>query len=129
VTDYYDRGGFSISQLRWTHLFQDKSYQVVRQTMIGDVMVSTVWLGLDHGHGDGPPIIFETMVFGPKHVFEEQYRYATEADALAEHRKIVAQLRLVERAVSGENVDRADADLDVLREGRRPKLLGEDDDP
>lgn len=28
-----------------------------------DYWVSTVFLGLDHRHGDGPPLIFETMVF------------------------------------------------------------------
>lgn len=35
----------------------------VARTEIGDVLVSTVFLGLDHQYGDGPPMLFETMVF------------------------------------------------------------------
>lgn len=31
---------------------------------VGQVKVSTVFLGLDHQYGDGPPLLFETMVFG-----------------------------------------------------------------
>ncbi len=30
---------------------------------IGDKDVSTIWLGLDHSHSLGAPILFETMVF------------------------------------------------------------------
>lgn len=28
--------------------------------------VSTVFLGLDHQYGDGPPLVFETMIFASK---------------------------------------------------------------
>jgi len=49
--------------------------------------VSTVWLGLDHGYGGGPPLIFETMVFGGAHD-EDQWRYPTEVEALAGHAEI-----------------------------------------
>lgn len=33
-------------------------------TPIGNVDVSTVFLGLDHSFGNGSPMLFETMVFG-----------------------------------------------------------------
>lgn len=37
----------------------------VGRAEIGDVTVSTVFLGLDHQHtSDGPPLLFETMIFG-----------------------------------------------------------------
>jgi hypothetical protein len=53
--------------------------------------VSTVWLGLDHSFGSGPPLIFETMVFrskdGPLHDLECD-RYSTEVDALAGHSRL-----------------------------------------
>ncbi|WP_166903861.1 hypothetical protein [Mycobacterium sp. DL440] len=42
----------------------------MKQNYHGDdeVVVSTVWLGLNHSFtDDGPPIIFETMVFGGVH--------------------------------------------------------------
>ncbi len=53
--------------------------------------VSTVFLGLDHRFGgDGPPILFETMIFGPDDT-DERYtdRYCTYAEALAGHAKAV----------------------------------------
>ena len=39
----------------------------VAETIVGDARVSTVFLGLDHGCGDDPPVLFETMVFGGVH--------------------------------------------------------------
>jgi len=38
--------------------------RVVAKTSLGESDVSTVFLGLDHGLDDGPPILFETLVFG-----------------------------------------------------------------
>ena len=43
----------------------------VAQEVRGDVRVSTVFLGLDHAWGSGPPMIFETMIFGGEH---DQYQ-------------------------------------------------------
>lgn len=37
--------------------------RVVKQDQINDLLVSTVFLGVDHGWGDGPPLLFETLVF------------------------------------------------------------------
>lgn len=52
---------------------------------LGDVRVSTVFLGLDHGWGRGAPEIFETMIFGGKHS-ESCWRYSTREEAIAGHR-------------------------------------------
>lgn len=38
--------------------------RIVRQEKIGDVLVSTVFLGMDHAFGESSPLLFETMVFG-----------------------------------------------------------------
>jgi len=55
--------------------------------------VSTVFLGLDHRFGgEGPPILFETMVFGGPHDGEMQ-RYATWDDAETGHKVLVGKLR------------------------------------
>ena len=43
---------------------------------IGEVRVSTVFLGLDHSFGNGPPMLFETMVFGVA-LDQEQDRCST----------------------------------------------------
>ena len=39
----------------------------VGRTKRDGIMVSTVFLGLDHQYGDGPPLLFETMIFGGIH--------------------------------------------------------------
>lgn len=54
--------------------------------------ISTVFLGLDHGWGEGPPVLWETMVFGGK-LDGEQRRYTSMSDALAGHREVVDRCR------------------------------------
>lgn len=44
---------------------RDGSRVVGRTELPGGVEISTVFLGLNHQHGDGPPVLFETAVFGP----------------------------------------------------------------
>ena len=48
--------------LEWGRWFETADRKVARTT-VGPVDVSTVFLGLDHSFGDGPPLLFETMVF------------------------------------------------------------------
>lgn len=50
--------------------------------------VSTVFLGLDHRFGDGPPLVFETLVFGGTEDGEGD-RYSTYAEAVAGHARFV----------------------------------------
>jgi hypothetical protein len=94
---HYDRAGKRITLRQWGELkYQDPDYHRVALTIVGEAKVSTVWLGLDHRmtvlDGGGPPIIFETMIFGGPHD-EEQWRYSTEVEARAGHELVVAQLR------------------------------------
>lgn len=95
MLDYYDRAGAPISMEEWRAKFEDRDYQRVRWTQISpDVEVSTVWLGLDHNYsGDGPPIIFETMIFGGS-MSEDIQRYATEEQAITGHELMVALAEL-----------------------------------
>ena len=51
---------------------------------INDVTVSTVFLAVDHQYGDGPPVLFETIIFGGEHN-EEQWRYCTWEEAEKGH--------------------------------------------
>jgi hypothetical protein len=55
-------------------------------------MVSTVFLGLDHGWRDGPPILFETMIFGGP-LDESQWRYSSYDDAMVGHTMAVKKAR------------------------------------
>lgn len=59
--------------------------------------VSTVFLGLDHQYGDGPPLVFETMIF-PAGSWSEVYceRYSTWAQAEAGHAKAIEHAKTLE---------------------------------
>lgn len=46
---------------KWTSDHWNK--RRVAQTQVANKIVSTVFLGLDHSWGDGPPLLWETMVF------------------------------------------------------------------
>jgi hypothetical protein len=52
----------------------------------GKVWVSTVFLGIDHQWGTGPPLLFETMIFGGEHD-EWQDRCSTWEEAEAMHQR------------------------------------------
>lgn len=97
--DLYDRQGAPISMERFTELLsQASNYRRVAETQVGPFWVSTVWLGLDHSFGSGPPLIFETMVFAGDHDLgdgreRDCRRYTTEAEALEGHAATVLLLQ------------------------------------
>jgi hypothetical protein len=63
----------------------------------GDVLVSTVFLGLDHGWNSDVPIVFETLVFGGERD-QDGERYATWDEAKAGHARIVQEIVAAETA-------------------------------
>lgn len=77
----------------WARWFRDERNRIVAQTNVSDsVWVSTIFLGLDHNFwGDGPPVVFETMVFGGERD-GDQRRYATWAEAELGHMEMVESL-------------------------------------
>jgi hypothetical protein len=55
-----------------------------------DVRISTVFLGIDHNHsGRGPPVLWETMIFGGPHD-GYQRRYTSRGAAFEGHNVAVA---------------------------------------
>lgn len=58
----------------------------VAETLVEQIRISTVFLGLNHGDSfpGGPPMVFETMIFGGAHN-HRQWRYATWEEAEAGH--------------------------------------------
>ena len=78
--------------LVWAQWFESTN-RVVAQTQVGELWVSTVFLGLDHSFGHGPPVLFETMVFrGRDGAGEDMWRYSTYDEAEAGHAKVVRRL-------------------------------------
>ena len=68
---------------------------------MGDAAVSTVFLGLDHRwEPDGPPVLYETMIFGGEHDGDMD-RYCTRDAAEAGHADLVGQLRAADRLPLG----------------------------
>jgi hypothetical protein len=71
--------------LRWAKWFETAN-RVVRQDRVEDIVVSTVFLGLDHNWYEGAhePILWEAMIFGG---VEDQYqrRYSSLKDAEEGH--------------------------------------------
>jgi hypothetical protein len=73
---------------------------IVAQEGIGETYVSTVFLGIDHqfSFSNGPPLLFETMVFGD---IEEldclSWRCSTWAEAEMQHRAACAIVRAAKR--------------------------------
>lgn len=59
--------------------------KAVKQEYVGDVRISTVFLGLDHAWNSDIPVLWETMIFGGEH---DQYmdRYTSYEDALEGHK-------------------------------------------
>lgn len=75
--------------------FMQKEDRIVAKTKVGDAYVSTVFLGVNHNFsGKGPPILWETMVFGGKHDQEWMDRCSgTWEQAEAMHQNMVNRLK------------------------------------
>lgn len=59
----------------------------------GQILISTVFLGLDHNfHASGPPVLWETLVFGGA-LDGEMVRYASREAALTGHQAVCARVR------------------------------------
>ena len=84
-----------MTRARWF----ETSDRHVAKTDIGDVRVSTVFLGFDRSFGQGPPLLFETMIFGgPFDQDKYQERRSTWEEAEAQHAEAVD---LARRSLNG----------------------------
>jgi hypothetical protein len=69
-----------------------KANRRVAYDSVDGVVVSTVFLALDHGYGDEPPQIFETLVSGG--AFDQSMdRYSTYDEAEAGHEAWLTKVR------------------------------------
>lgn len=82
-----------VSLDEWGNWFT-KADRKVEVTKVGDITVSTVFLGLDHNFSkEGPPMIFETMTFGDDE--ERCRRYSTWDEAVQGHKEIVSVVKSI----------------------------------
>lgn len=76
----------------WGRWMGNHAQRIVAKTKLPAGSVSTVFLGIDHRYKpDAPLELFETMVFGGHHD-QHQERYATRAEAVAGHARVVAMV-------------------------------------
>lgn len=76
------------SVVKWAKMFKEKD-RIVKQEDVGPYFVSTVFLGLDHNWGDGPPHLFETMVFKGSESDLDCRRCSTWKEAEKQHEAMV----------------------------------------
>ena len=69
---------------KWANWMKNADRKVASDKK-GGIMVSTIFLGLDHNFGQGEPLLFETMVFGGEHD-EDMDRYSTWEEAEEGHK-------------------------------------------
>jgi len=81
----------------WARWLKTADRQVLESFPSIDVLVSTVFLGLNHNFSanGGLPVLWETMIFGGEHHCYQR-RYTSKLDALLGHQHAV---RLVERSL------------------------------
>lgn len=108
---YFDRQGQPISEDEWLRRLGSPGVKV-EHTMVREARISTVWLGLDHSHGDGLPLIFETMVFGLEGEGAPRWRYSTEVEAIDGHWSAVQWVQDTLRIPHGSREDRMIPDDD-----------------
>jgi hypothetical protein len=78
--------------MEWAAIHHDFDKKVVALDGIEEITVSTVFLGLDHSFGVGPPVLFETMVFGLQGEYQDEHyqeRYCTYEEAIEGHKKVL----------------------------------------
>lgn len=74
---------------------KNNTKHVCEDTINGN-WISTIWIGIDHQDDDnGPPLLFETMVFDNDGSWNEIYidRYSTWQEAAEGHKKAVEWVR------------------------------------
>ena len=78
--------------LRWARWYESADRRVAWSDISQGVHVSTVFLGIDHNFGGGPPLLYETMVFGGP-MDQHQERYTTREEAVAGHEEVVRRVK------------------------------------
>ena len=93
MSNFYDKDGTQLELMEWAKKIESVDYKRVDLTTLEDgTKISTVWLGSDHQFGEGPPLIFETMVFHDEDDRPDELdmeRYATLEEAQVGHEEMV----------------------------------------
>ena len=86
--------------LTWARWFETAERHVAETWVTPEIRVSTIFLGLDHQWGDGPPLLWETMVFH-EGAGMKMWRWSTYHEAEQGHEGIVEKMRLAALHLGG----------------------------
>ena len=83
--------------MAWAEWYETADRKIA-ETYVGEVRISTVFLGLDHNFlpEHGPPVLYETMIFDPWGDELAIERYATRDEAVDGHERLVERQRVEE---------------------------------
>ena len=96
---YYilDNNGETVATdaMSWAKWFEENNRVLIRSNFT-DGTISTVFLGLNHQYGEGPPLLFETLVFGGK-LDGKMNRYSSKEEALIGHGYMMKCVEIAEK--------------------------------
>jgi hypothetical protein len=109
---YYGLNGEPLTLRQWADLLGSNKRRVALDALtwgtVSAMRISTVYLGIDHNFLlTGPPLIFETMVFGEEGWADEAcYRWSTLDEAQRGHEKVVLDLIALIESMGGGPITR-----------------------
>lgn len=85
-----------VDLMTWARWFETGNRRIAYTDHSDGWRVSTVFLGIDHSFGNGPELLFETMVFNSgTELDEKEQRYSTLKGAEQGHDEMVAKLKKI----------------------------------
>ena len=94
------------SYSQWSHEYPKK--RIVKQENVGELYVSTVFLGMNRDYDEEKPILWETMIFSRNEYVENnneyKTRYTSYEDALIGHETALEFARTIKTIVDNEKI-------------------------
>jgi len=81
---------------KWHENFRNTRLRRVSRTKTKTATVSTVFLGMNHRFGDGPPLVWETMIIGGDLDAYQTRCSGTRTAAIAMHKEVVQKQKRYE---------------------------------
>lgn len=107
MTKYYILNGREVRPvelMEWAVWYETADRKVAK-TQIGNVKISTVFLGMNHAWSENePPLLFETMIFGGE-FNDYQERYSTYDEAEKGHAKAVLMVEGKDNTLEAEIIE------------------------
>jgi hypothetical protein len=96
MTDFYildqNKKAIEANIIEYAQFNSDANNWRVKKDIVGDTVISTVFLGVNHSYDGGRPLLFETMVFGGVHD-EYMDRCSTWDEAIIQHSKVLNMVK------------------------------------